>query len=433
MFVVDSAVYFNENNEKEDYLFRARQTLPQPPPVQPMNIGASHSYFATPRWFVALLPLLLLLGCGQPPTPAAAPGPQQMPPVPVKTALPLHKPVAEWDEYTGRIEAAEAVEVKARVHGYLDKVNVKDGDVVRKGDLLFVIDPRPYRAELDRAEGALEQTRTRLDLARNDLGRAERLHQSKAISEEEYDARTKAVRESTAAVRSLEAALQTARLNLEFTEVRSPISGRISRELLTVGNMVKADETPLARIVSIDPVYVYLDADERAVLKYRRLAQASKGTGTGIPVELALMDEAGFPHRGVIDYLEPRLDANTGTLRIRGVFHNPDEILSPGFFARVRIPGGTPHDALLLPDRAIGTDQGQKFVWIAKPDGGVEYRKIKPGALFGSLRDIAEGLTPEDPVVIEGIQKLRPGAKIKPETTLLSDSALERHNATAQP
>ena len=355
-----------------------------------------------------------------------------MPPVPVKTALPLQKEVVEWDEYTGRIEATESVEIKARVDGYLDKVYFKDGDRVKKGDLLFVIDPRPYRAELERAEGALEQAKSRFDLARNDLGRAEHLRKSKAISEEEYDRRGKAVRESGAGVRSLEAALQTARLNLDFTEIRAPIGGRISRELITAGNLVKADQTLLTRIVSIDPVYVYLDADEHAVLKYRRLAQEIKRSGADaarIPVELALIDESGFPHQGFIDYQEPRMDATTGTLRLRGVFKNPDELLSPGFFARVRIPGSAPYRALLLPERAIGADQGQKFVWIAKNDGSIEYRKIQAGAHFGSFRSITDGLRPDDRVVIEGIQKLRPGAKVQAEPTLLSESGLDRNSA----
>jgi multidrug efflux system membrane fusion protein len=375
---------------------------------------------------------LLLAACGKPAgTPPPTPG--AMPPIPAKVAQPLQRQVVEWDEYTGRLQTVEAVELKARVDGYLDKVYVRDGDPVRKGELLFVIDPRPYRAELERAAGALEQAKSRLDLAANDLARAEKLHRSKAISEEEYDARAKAVRESGAAVRTLEATLQAARLNLEFTEVRSPINGKISRELLTPGNLVKADETPLAYIGSADPIHVYLDADERSALKYRRLFPALKRDGkTGIPVELALMDEAGYPHQGVIDYIEPYLNAATGTLKLRGVFPNPDELLIPGFFARVRVPGSLPYPALLLPERAIGSDQGQKFVWIAQDDGAIEYRKVVVGALFGGYRAIAEGLSHEDKVVVEGLQKLRPGARIKAEPTVLSAAGLDSSNA-AQP
>ncbi|MGZ8216311.1 efflux RND transporter periplasmic adaptor subunit [Methylomagnum sp.] len=363
--------------------------------------------------------LLQLVGCG---SSAQAPaGPPQMPPMPVKTGLPLQKEVTEWDEYTGRIEATESVEIRARVSGYLDRVNFKAGDKVKKGDLLFVIDPRPYQAELNRAEAELERAKTKLELAGNDLARAEKLRKSKAMSEEEYDGRSKGQRESTAALRAAEAAVRTANLNLSFTEIRAPISGRIGRELLTPGNLVNADQTSLATLVSIDPVYVYIDADERAVLKYRRLAAGNKQTAR-IPAELALLDEAGFPHQGHIDYVDPRLDAGTGTLRTRGVFENRDELLSPGFFARLRIHGGAARQALLVPERAIGSDQGQKFVWVAKDDGSIEYRRVTLGSLFGALRVVADGLKPDESVVIEGIQKLRPGAKVKAERVAVSDA-----------
>jgi multidrug efflux system membrane fusion protein len=361
---------------------------------------------------------LLLLGCGNHSDVPAAEA--ETPPVKVKIAQPLQKEVLEWDEYTGRIEAMETVEVRARIDGYLDKVNFKAGDKVKKGDLLFVIDPRPYRAELNRAEGELERARSRLELAKNDLQRAERLRRSKAISEEEYDARSKGQREAVAAVRAAEAAAQTARLNLEFTEIRAPISGRIGRELVTQGNLVSGGGggTLLTIIVSVDPVYVYVDADERAVLKYRRLAEAGKRTSareTRITAKLALIDESDFPHEGYIDYIDPRMDPSTGTLRARAVFSNPNEFLSPGFFARLRVPGSAPYQGLLVPDRAVGTDQGQKFVWVAKDDGSVEYRRIVPGTVTGQMRVISEGLQPDDWVVIEGVHKLSPGTRIEAE------------------
>lgn len=371
------------------------------------------------RWlglFAALA--VLLLGCGNHSDVPAAEA--ETPPVKVKIAQPLQKEVLEWDEYTGRIEAMETVEVRARIDGYLDKVNFKAGDKVKKGDLLFVIDPRPYRAELNRAEGELERARSRLELAKNDLQRAERLRRSKAISEEEYDARSKGQREAVAAVRAAEAAAQTARLNLEFTEIRAPISGRIGRELVTQGNLVSGGGggTLLTIIVSVDPVYVYVDADERAVLKYRRLAEAGKRTSareTRITAKLALIDESDFPHEGYIDYIDPRMDPSTGTLRARAVFSNPNEFLSPGFFARLRVPGSAPYQGLLVPDRAVGTDQGQKFVWVAKDDGSVEYRRIVPGTVTGQMRVISEGLQPDDWVVIEGVHKLSPGTRIEAE------------------
>jgi len=369
---------------------------------------------------------LQLLGCGNPSeSQAVAAG--QVPPPKVKVAQPLQKEVLEWDEYTGRIEAVETVEIRARVDGYLDKVNFRAGDKVKKGDLLFVIDPRPYSAEQNRAEGELERARARLELAKNDLQRAEHLRRSKAISEEEYDARSKGQREALAAVRAAEASAQTARLNVEFTEVRAPISGRIGRELVTQGNLVSGGGggTLLTVIVSVDPVYVYVDADERAVLRYRRLAEAGKRTNareTRIPAKLALIDESDFPHDGYIDYIEPRMDPGTGTLRARGVFPNPKELLSPGFFGRVRVPGSAPYQGHLIPDRAIGTDQGQKFVWIAKDDGSVEYRRIVPGTAVGSMRVVSDGLRFGDWVVIEGIQKIRPGTKIQAERITLSET-----------
>lgn len=379
----------------------------------------------SPRWrtvFRVLLGLWLfvaLAACGE--SAAPAPGaPKAMPPLPVKTVLPLLREVLDWDEYTGRIEAVESVEIRARVSGYLEAIHFKDGDKVRKGDLLFVIDRRSYAAELKRAEAELARTRTKLELAENDLKRAERLRQSKAISDEEFDSRSKGLAESTATLHAAEAAVEMARLNLDFTQVRSPIDGRIGRELITVGNLVKDDQTHLTTIVSIDPIYVYLDADERSILKYRRLSaqgQRSRGSGGRIVAQLGLIDETGFPHQGYIDYVDPRMDATTGTLRVRGVFPNPQELLSPGLFARIRIHGGSPRAALLIPGRAIATDQDQQYVWVAQPEGGVEYRRIIPGARFGSFRVITEGLKPDDAVVVEGLAKLRPGAKIKPEPT----------------
>jgi len=326
--------------------------------------------------------------------------------------------VMDWDEYTGRLEAVEMVDVRARVSGYLEHVNFKDGDKVKKGDLLFQIDSRTYAAELKRAESELARTRSRVELSQNDFKRAERLRLSKAISDEEYDLRSKTVTENTATMHAAEAAVQMARLNYEFTQVRSPIDGRIGRELITSGNIINGDQTLLTTIVSIDPIYVYLDTDERAVLKYRRLAavgqRANENEGR-IIVQLGLIDENGYPHQGYIDYVDPRMDASTGTLKVRGLINNPDQLLSPGLFARVRIHGGSPHPALLIPGRAIGTDQDQQFVWVVKPDGLVDYRKIKPGIQLGSFRTVLEGLSVDDQIVVDGLPKVRPGVKVQAE------------------
>jgi multidrug efflux system membrane fusion protein len=355
---------------------------------------------------------------------AGAPGaqPLQGPSPNVKIAQPVSRNVTEWDEYTGRIEAVEAVEVRARVSGYLDKVNFKDGEKVRKGDLLFVIDPRPFKAQLDYASAELERVKSRKELAANDLERAERLFKVKAISKEEYDARQKGLREASAVVASAAANVETARLNLEYTQIRAPIDGRISRELITVGNLVKTDDTLLTTIVSTNPVYVYVDADERAVLKYRRKNGRTAVGIEGTPVELALADENDFPHRGMLDYIAPREDTATGTITLRGVFPNDDDFLRPGFFARLRVRLGEPYPALLIPDQAIGTDQANRFVWVANPNNEVEYRTVELGAHIGQLRVIRKGLKPEDWVVIEGLQKLRPGLKVTPEKISLAET-----------
>ncbi|MGZ4960123.1 MAG: efflux RND transporter periplasmic adaptor subunit [Methylomonas sp.] len=367
-----------------------------------------------------------LIGCSDNAANSPA-GPGQESAPNVKVAQALSQEVAEWDEYTGRVEAVNAVDVRARVSGYLEKVNFTAGAKVKQGDLLFLIDPKPYKAQLNYATAELERAKTKQELARNDQTRAENLYKAKAISTEEYDARNKGFREAAAAVNSAEANVYTAKLNLEYTEIRAPISGRIGRELITAGNLVNAagDTTLLTTIVSIDPVYVYVDADEQSVLRYRRQAQ-QKGKGSadlkGTPAQLAVAGETGFPHQGQLDYVAPREDTATGTITLRGVFANPDEMLSPGFFARMRVRGSAPYSAILLPDRAVGTDQAQRFVWVLGANDQVTYRQVKLGALIGQMRVISEGVQPGDWVVIEGIQKLKPGAKVTPERISLAET-----------
>ncbi|TAN71571.1 MAG: efflux RND transporter periplasmic adaptor subunit [Methylobacter sp.] len=376
------------------------------------------------RYGLPFIATLMMLGCENHDAPGPQPG--QGPSPSVKIAQPLSQEVTEWDEYTGRIEAVNSVDIRARVSGYLEKVNFKAGDKVKKGDLLFLVDPKPFMAQLNYAKAELERAKSRHDLARNDLVRAERLFRVKAISEEEHDARNKGLRETIAAVQSAQANVESARLNLEFTKVRAPIDGRIGRELITAGNVVNGggtEATLLTFIVSTDPVYVYADADERSVLKYRRQAQQG-GRGSlsdeGIPVELAVADETNFPHQGYLDYIAPREDAATGTLTLRGVFANPDELLSPGFFARMKIRQSAPYTAVLVPDRALGADQAQRFVWVVNQQNQVEYRKVEIGALIGQSRVITQGLKPDEWVVIEGIQKLKPGIKVNPERITLT-------------
>jgi len=378
---------------------------------------------------LATVILMVMTGCGNHDDSSSQPGQGQLPNV--KIAQTLSQQVTEWDEYTGRIEAVNSVDVRARVSGYLEKVNFKAGDKISKGDLLFQIDPEPFAAQLNFAKAELERAKSKHELAKNDLARAERLFRAKAISEEEHDARSKGLRETSAAVQSAQANVYTARLNMDFTQIRSPIDGRIGRELITAGNLVSgggADATLLTFIVSTDPVYVYVDADERSVLKYRHQAQKEGRGNLGderTPVELAVADEPDFPHQGRLDYISPREDAATGTLTLRGVFANPDELLSPGFFARMRVRGSPPYPAILLPDRAIGTDQAQRFVWVVNQENQVEYRKVMLGAHIGQSRVITKGLKPEEWVVIEGIQKLKPGLKVNPERISLAGQTEE--------
>lgn len=374
-----------------------------------------YSNFPMTRFIGSILVVAwLMIGCDKT---AQNKQPQQEPAV--KVAQPVVQEVTEWDEYTGRIEAVNAVDIRARVTGYLEKFNFVAGAKVNKGDLLFVIDPKPFKAQLSYATAELERAKTKHELAKNDLARAENLFQAKAISSEEYDARQKGLREAAAAVNSAEANVYLAKLNLDFTEIRAPISGRISREMVSVGNLVNAagEATLLARIVSTDPVYVYVDADEQSLLKYRRDAQKRHGGADlkGTPVQLALSDEADFPHTGKLDYMAPQANPATGTITLRGVFANPDGLLSPGFFARMRVRGSDAYSATLLPDRAIVTDQDQRFVWVVKADNQLEHRQVKPGVRIGQMRVLNEAVNADEWVVIEGMQKLRPGMRVKPE------------------
>lgn len=385
----------------------------------------SQRVISSPSLLITLA--LLLGGCNKAQEPTATPGqaPAQ-PPAKVKIAQPLSQQVTEWDEYTGRIEAVNAVDVRARASGYLNKINFKAGEQVQKGDLLFVIDPRPFKARLSYAVAELEKAKSRQELAKNDLSRAQNLLKAKAISAEEYDARNKGLQEAVANVESAAALVETAKLNLEFTEVRAPISGRISKELVTTGNAINGGDiepTQLATIVSMNPVYVSVDVDERAILNYRREAQKQGKKLEGTKLELALADEQGFPHSGHLDYVAPMENPTTGTINIRGVFKNDDELLSPGFFARLRIHGGAAFQALLLPERAIGTDMANRFVWVMDKDQKVSQHKVLLGKKIGDLRVISQGLQTGEWVVIEGVQKLKPDSKITPEKITLPPAA----------
>jgi multidrug efflux system membrane fusion protein len=361
---------------------------------------------------------------------AGPPGATAPPPPPVTANLPVFREIVEWDEYQGWVEAVDSVALRARVNGYLDSIHFKDGAEVQKGDLLFVIDPRPYQAELDRAEADLLQARTRFELASNDLTRAQRLLKARAISEEDADSRAKAERTAAAAIESARASVEMARLNLDYTQIKAPINGRIGRKMITQGNLVNGDQgqsTLLATVVSLDPIYCRFDADERSILKYQQLARQGpreNWRGGKWACEMALANETGFPHKGVLDFVDNEVDPATGTLRVRGVFANPGHGLQPGYFARVRVPASAPYQALLIPDLAIGSDQDQKFVLVVDGQDTVQYMPVKLGPLIDGLRVVREGLHSNDWVVVNGLMSVRPGAKVNPARVTAAPVAL---------
>ena len=382
-------------------------------------------YRYTPGLALAVLPLLsfLMLACGS--EPGASSG--APPPPTVTVAQPLSREITDWDEFTGRLQAVDRVEVRARVSGYLQATHFREGAIVDKGDLLFVIDPRPYQATVTEAEAQVTRAEVRLDLAVNDRDRAERLYASHAISEEEFDARTQEKREAEAALEAAKAAVQAARLDLEFTHVKAPIRGRISRALVTEGNLIRggsADSTLLTTLVSMDPIHFYFTADEQAVLRYIRLSEeGSRPTSRErqTPAVLQLADEQGFPHQGYVDFVDNRIDDATGTMQARALFPNPNHLLVPGMFGKIKIQGRGPYPALLIPDEAVVTDQAEQIVYVVEGENTVGRRAVVLGPRVGGLRVVRSGLEGTDRVVISGVQRVRPGAPVSPETTSLED------------
>lgn len=376
------------------------------------------------RLTVCLCFPLALSACTSTPPPAAPP------PSKVTVAKPVVRDVVEWDEYTARLEAVDTVEVRARVSGYLEAVRFVDGGMVKKGDVLFVIDPRPYAAVLNRAEAEIALAKARLELANTRYERAAKLVARNAISQEETDTRAAEARQAEASVQAAKAAFEAARLDVEFTQVHAPVSGRISRKLVTEGNLVNGGSgtqgTLLTTIVSLDPIYVYFDTDEQAFLKYIRLAREGlrpSSRDVHNPVEVGFADEQGFPHRGHMDFVDNRVDPNTGTMTGRAVLPNPDLTLTPGLFARLRLIGSGQYRAMLIPDAAVNTDQAQKFVYVVEADDTAQYRTITIGPLNEGLRIVRSGLTADDRVVISGTQRLRPGGMVVPDEQSLPDKA----------
>ncbi len=362
----------------------------------------------------------------------------QQPPPEVTVAKPLEKEITEWDEYTGRLKGVETVDIRARVNGYLQSIHFKDGAIVNKGDLLFVIDSRPYKAVLDAAEAEVNRSRARLQLAKNDLKRVQKLFQSRVVSEEELDRRTQEEKQAVAAVTAAQAMARSARLDVEFTEVRSPINGRIGRKLVDIGNLVNggtANSTLLATIVSLDPIHVYFTADERAYLKYLRLARKGvrpSSRTTPNPVQLRLTDEEDFPHRGHMDFVDNRVDEATGTMQGRALFDNPDLTLTPGLFARIRVLGKGPYRALLIPEDTILSDQAMKYVLILGEKNIAKRRYIESGRIINGLRVIEQGLKPDDEIVINGMLRVREGAPVNVQREVLHDPTDRKQRANGR-
>ena len=381
------------------------------------------------RWVIsigALAASTVLSGCASKPV-------DPPPPPAVTVAAVPERDITEWDEFTGRLEAVDHVEIRPRVTGYIDRVGFAEGKEVTKGEILFEIDPRPYQAELARAEAELARARSGAELAGKEVVRAQRLVDVQAISRQEFDSRVSSQGQDDASVRAAEAAVRTARLNLEWTHVRSPIAGRVSRAEVTPGNLVLAGPpaaTLLTTVVSLDPVYVYFDGDEQTYLKYAGLARAgSRASSRDVrnPIYMGLMNEDGrFPHQGYVDFVDNQLNPETGTIRARAVFSNKDRLFTPGLFARLRLVGSGRYRTALALDRAIGTDQDKKFVLVLKPDSTVDYRSVQIGRLVDGLRVVSSGLKAGEQIVINGMQRARPGMKVTPTVTAMTpDSTVD--------
>lgn len=379
------------------------------------------------RWTAALA-LLFIVAAGAGlywhglSEPAGAAGRAPAPPPPeVVVSHPLRHELVEWDEFTGQFASVEYVEIRARVSGYLDSIHFQDGQIVRKGDLLFVIDPRPFENALASARAQVAQAEARLELAQRQVQRSSELRQRDFASQSVLDERLEEMRQASAALDAAKAAVKDAELNLEFTRITAPVGGRIGRHEVSVGNLVAGGSggvtTILTTIVSLDPIHFYFDMSEADYLAYQRAAASGKLTSTRdgkVPVYARLGDEKDWPREGRLDFVDNRVDRGAGTIRARAVFPNPDLFLTPGQFGRIRIPGSEPYEALLVPDVALVTDQSNKLVLTVAEDGTVVPKLVRPGPIYDGLRIIRSGIGPEDTIIINGMMRARPGAKVAP-------------------
>jgi len=369
----------------------------------------------------ALLLATLVAGCGEGSAQQKAGGP---PPAPAVTvAKPTQRTLSDYDEYVGRFTAVNAVEVRARVSGYLESVDFKDGQMVKQGDLLFTIDKRPFQIALDQARANLSLAQSNLTFTQSDLKRAQQLVTDKSITEQVYEQRAQAYRNAQASVAAATAAVRQADLDLQFTELRAPIDGRIGDRRVSPGNLVtggtSGNTTLLATIVSEDPIHFEFTFDEASYLRYQRMAKEGADVasrGPGVDVMLKLIDEKEFTHKGRMDFVDNVIDRSTGTIRGRAVFRNPNSVFTPGMFARVRVPASPPYQALLVPDSALGTEQARRYVLVVGADDKVAMKYVEPGQLVsGDLRVVKSGLTADDRVIVDGVMRARPGIKVSPQ------------------
>jgi len=367
---------------------------------------------------------VLLVGCDNSVAQNAAP------PAPaVSAADVVVKSISQWDSFNGRIEAVESVQLRPRVSGYIDKVNYTDGQEVKKGEVLFTIDDRTYRAALEQAQANLARAKTQASLAQSEANRTDKLINTHLVSREEWEQRRSAAVQAQADIRAAQAAVDAAQLNLDFTKVTAPIDGRASRALITSGNLVTAGDTAsvLTTLVSQKTVYVYFDVDESTYLHYQNLARSGQGASsnhTALPVEIGLTGEDGYPHQGKVDFLDNQLTPSTGTIRMRALLDNAQRQFTPGLFARVRLPGSAEFKATLVDDKAVLTDQDRKYVYIVDKEGKAQRRDITPGRLADGLRIVQQGLNPGDKVIIEGLQKVfMPGMPVNAKTVAMTANA----------
>jgi len=358
---------------------------------------------------------LIVVDCGKSPANKSAP------PLPVNVVTVVEKEVKEWDEFTGRLDPVESVEIRPRVSGYVTEIHFEAGAIVKKGDLLYVIDPRPYQADFDRAKAEVDRMDAQLKLAQIELNRAKELREKNTISASEFDQRAATYQGAAAAKSSAEAAKNSAALNLEFTQVKSPVDGRVSDQRITVGNLVQpgaGPESVLTTVMSVDPIYAKIDADENAILKYVKLSEQGKRVSARtakIPAWVELGNESDFPHEGYVDFVDNRLDPGTGTIRARIVLKNWNpNFITPGFFVRVRVSGATPYRAALVADRVISSQQGLKYAFVVKPDGTIERRHLETGSIFEGKRIVKSGLKDGEKVVSTRLQLLQVGMKVTP-------------------